>query len=133
MQADLLATPQYWGRDADRRDPIAAGLEPIRLLLGGDGFPSVRPIDTESGDVEEDLALGRSRELHQGAVCPDGVPTRAVHGFGYSAVTVHQCDGLLQVALALIEIRDGPLPEAAFPGIAAPEREDNRKIGRAHV
>src|SRR3546814_18954878 len=108
MQADLLATPQYWGRDADRRDPIAAGLEPIRLLLGGDGFPSVRPIDTESGDVEEDLALGRSRELPQGAVCPDGLPTPAVHGFGSSAVTVHLFDGLPQVALALFGTRAGP-------------------------
>src|SRR3546814_19612981 len=65
-------------------------------LLSGDGFPSVRPIDTESGDVQKDLTLGRGRELHQGAMCPNSVPARTVHGFGHRAVTVHQCDGLLE-------------------------------------
>src|SRR3546814_3696159 len=93
-------------------------------LLSGDGFPSVRPIDTESGDVQKDLTLGRGRELHQGAMCPNSVPARTVHGFGHRAVTVHQCDGLLEVALVLIEIRDCPLPEAAFLGVAASERSE---------
>src|SRR3546814_13945316 len=60
-------------------------------------------------------------------MCPNSVPARTVHGFGHRAVTVHQCDGLLEVALVLIEIRDCPLPEAAFLGVAASEGEDHRK------
>src|SRR3546814_17664717 len=99
MQANLLATPQYCGSEADRRDPIAAGLEPTQLLLSGDGFPSVRPIDTESGDVQKDLTPGRGRELHQGAMCPNRVTARTVHGFGTRAVPAPHCHGLLEVRL----------------------------------
>src|SRR5271169_5878362 len=88
---------------------------------------SVCALNAEIDEVEKGVLLDRFREDAEGVPCYGAVVSRARDGVAQRAVPLHELDGLLEIALALVEVLERAAPERSLRFAAAAEGKHDRQ------